>query len=92
MAYVAITGSRASLGYDTSASARTLQYAGTLTSGSLLVVSASCYPNTTTVTVSDGTNGAYTQAGTYAGAGDQRASRRCGISKIIRPQGNQPSR
>ena len=54
--------------YASSASARTLQYGGNLTPGTLLVVRVS-FANVTNnngmdVTVSDDVNGAYTQAGT----------------------------
>src|SRR6266403_1084360 len=66
MAIARVAGSNNSIGYDTSASARTLAYGGNLTSASLLIVVVSIYEVGVTVTVSDGTNGAYTLAGSYS--------------------------
>lgn len=56
-----VSGSHAEVQYDVSASARTLTYGGTLTSGSLLVVAVATYNTGVTVSVADGTNGSYTQ-------------------------------
>lgn len=61
-----VTGSHAEQQFGSSASARTLAYGGSLTVGNLLVVTVTTFIAGITVTVSDGTNGNYTQAGAYA--------------------------
>lgn len=63
-AYVA--GSHNANTFGESASAETLAYGGNLTAGSLLVAVVVSYDTGVTVSVSDGTNGSYTQAGTYS--------------------------
>ena len=66
-----VSGSHAEVQYGNSASDRTLAYGGNLTSGSLLVVALISYHPLGTVTVTDGTNGSYTRAGTESvGAAD----------------------
>lgn len=54
--------------FASSSSARTLQYGSNVTAGTLLVVGIKFYNNTNpgTVTVSDSSNGSWTQAGSYA--------------------------
>ncbi len=66
MAFARVSGSHASQAFANSASARTVAYGGALTNGSLLIVVVSTFNASITVTVADGTNGSYTQAGTYA--------------------------
>lgn len=73
MATARVSGSHAQQGFDVSASARTLAYAGNLTSASTLIVAVALYNTGVTVTVSDGTNGSYTQVGAYSLSGDSAA-------------------
>lgn len=71
-----VTGSHAEVQYGSSGSARTLQYGGNLTSGSLLEVTVTTGSGLTiTVTVSDDVNGSYTQADTYSVNGSNRISK-----------------
>lgn len=60
MATALVAGSHAEVQYDISASARTLAYGGSLTSGSLLTAIVAIYTTGVTVTVSDPVNGIYT--------------------------------
>lgn len=76
MAFSRITGSHAEGQNGNSASARTLQYGGNLTPGSLLEVTVTTFGTAITVTVSDGTNGAYTDSGAgYVVNGSDRISK-----------------
>lgn len=67
MSIARVSGSHAQVTYANDTVARTVAYGGNLTSGSLLVVTVGIYLDVT-VTVSDSTNGSYTQAGTYSHA------------------------
>lgn len=63
MAIVCVGGSHASGSFDHSTSARTIVYGGNLTPGSLLEVTVSTFNMDITVTVSDDSNGSYTDSG-----------------------------
>lgn len=67
MATARVAGSHAQQMSSGLTSAITLAYGGALTPGSLLDVTVALYNSpAVTVTVSDGTNGSYTQIGTYS--------------------------
>lgn len=68
MAIAYVSGSSAHQDFASSASARTLQWAANNGAGNLLIAAITTYNGSHTVTVSDGTNGSYTQAGGYSTA------------------------